>query len=350
MGSCEACGVCSICCPGGDIPLPKLEKKFFGKTRKKRNEILGVSKAFLKGYAKDPEIRQLGASGGLTTAILLHALDRKIIDGAIVAKMDRSNPWRTKPTLARTREELIEAAKSKYVICPNNMLLRETEEAHRLAVVGLPCHIHGIRKIQSNKGLSKLADRIVLVLGIFCGSNWSYKITEHMIREYSDVEFGEIERFEYRGGEDSQDVKILTRDGRDITITNAERRMIFQCTDKDRCRMCCDWTAELSDLSFGDIFDPRPRGSIRKIPNWNSVIVRTENGMRLIEEARTSGAIEISSLEENSFYGNMGFELKKHGAVYAWKERKKCGWPTPNYHYDFTWEAKRKELYEVPEI
>jgi coenzyme F420 hydrogenase subunit beta len=54
-------------------------------------------------------------------------------------------------------------------------------------------------------------------------------------------------------------------------------------------------------------------------------------------------------LEERSFYGNVGFEMKKHGAVYQRRARKRYGWPVPNYHYEFTRQARRKELYPVPE-
>jgi coenzyme F420 hydrogenase subunit beta len=346
-GLCVSCGICLKVCPGKDIPLPKLEKKFLGEARAKKNEFLGVFKALLKGFAAASEIRQLGASGGLTTALLLYALDQGLIDGAIVTTMDIQKPWRAKPILAKTGAELIEAAKSKYTICPNNVALREAEGVSRLAVVGLPCHIEGIRKYQFHKGSSALAKKIVLVLGIFCGSNRSYKATEHMIGEYSDIKLSQIDRFEYRGGTKSQDVKIFTHDGKEITITTNERRTIFQSMVKDRCRMCCDWTAELADLSLGDIFDPQR--DARKIPNWNSIIVRTEKGLRLFEEAQKAGAIETSPLEEESFYGNVGFELKKHGAVYVLRERRQHGWPVPNYHYEFTWEAKRKVLYSVPQ-
>jgi coenzyme F420 hydrogenase subunit beta len=345
--SCITCGTCYSTCPGQDIPLLKLEKDLFGEYRTASNELLGVSKAFFKGFAKSPHIRKLGTSGGLATALLLYALDQRMIDGAIVTTMNPERPWRVKPLVARTRTELIEAAKSKYAISPNNMALKQTDQIKRLAIVGLPCHIHGIRKVQSHRKLSNLADKIVIVLGLFCGSNWPYKATEHLIQEYSDVNFEEIERFEYRGGINSQDVKIFTHDKKEITITTDERRTVFQPMTKDRCRMCCDWTAELADLSFGDIFDPRQ--SSRKIPNWNSAIARTEKGLRLLEDAQKVGAIEISPLEETSFYGNIGFEIKKHGAVYHLMEKRRYGLPVPNYHYEFTWQARRKEFYAVPE-
>ncbi len=107
----------------------------------------------------------------------------------------------------------------------------------------------------------------------------------------------------------------------------------------DRCRMCCDYTGELADVSLGDIFDPLQN---RRVPQWNSLIVRTEKAQEIIEEARIAGAIEVSALEEESFYDNRGFEGKKHGGVYLHGERKRHGWPVPDYHYEFTLQPKRK--------
>jgi coenzyme F420 hydrogenase subunit beta len=259
--------------------------------------------------------------------------------------MDHRRPWRVSPAIAKTRKELIAAAKSKYVICPNNMVLKDIAGMSRLAVVGLPCHIHGIRKLQSHKGLSKIGNKIVFTLGLFCGTNQSYHATEHVIQENSDIALEEIERFEYRGGTNAHDVRIITRDKREIIIGGEIRRAFSHLIMKERCRMCCDFSAELADISLGDIFD---RKRNRKVSNWNSLIVRTEMGLRLIHEAQKADFVETSPIEEESFFGNRGFEMKKHGAVYNLRVRKRYGWPVPDYHYEFTWKAKKRKPYQVP--
>jgi len=338
-GQCTLCGLCCSVCPGENIPLLKLERQIFGEERTRSNELLGISKAFLKGFAKDPEVRQAGASGGLTTALLIYLLEQGEIDGAIVTIMDQRRPWRVRPVLAKTREEFIQGAQSKYVICPSNMVLKDSVGVDRLAVVGLPCHIYGIRKLQTCGKAKKWAQKIVFTLGLFCGSNQSYKATEHLIHEYSGVQLDEIKRFEYRGGKDSQNVRILTKENKEINISSETRREISHLMMNDRCRMCCDFSGELADVSLGDIFDPLQN---RKVPQWNSLIVRTEKARQIIEEARIAGAIEVSALEEGAFYENRGFESKKHGAVYNLGERKRHGWPVPNYHYEFSLQPKRK--------
>jgi coenzyme F420 hydrogenase subunit beta len=348
IDSCTACGICHEVCPGAEIPLLQMEREFLGDTRTHQNEFIGVHRQLLKGYARNEEIRRDSASGGATTALLLFALEKGLITGAVVADMDEQKPWRTQPVLARTPEQILSAAKSKYALCPNNLALREVEKGDRLAAVGLPCHVHGVRKIQSGKGLSKLAEQIVFVLGIYCGANTSYRATEHVIGDCTDIPLTDVVGFEYRGGETAQDTKIYTRSGQEITIPNAERMSIFQYLHKDRCGMCCDWTAEVADISLGDIFDPSQRGVWRKVPNWNSLIVRTKAGEDLLKQAIDGGVVALSSLEENTFYGNIGFEIKKHGAVYKLRERKRYGWPTPSYDIDFSWAPRRKETYKVP--
>ena len=50
-GRCTLCGLCTEVCPGGDVPLLKLDRQVFGEERTRANELLGVSKAYLKGFA-----------------------------------------------------------------------------------------------------------------------------------------------------------------------------------------------------------------------------------------------------------------------------------------------------------
>jgi coenzyme F420 hydrogenase subunit beta len=348
-GECTSCGICSAVCPGKDIPLLALEEKFLGRRRSQTEEYLGVYSGVHKGFANDPELRGQGASGGAVTALLLHALETGQIDAALVADMDPEQPWRSKAVLARTPDEIRAAAKSKYVLCPNNLALADARPGERLALVGLPCHVHGIRKMQSHPGMSKLAAQVVLVLGLYCGCNSSYQATEHVLADNTDIELDDIALFEYRGGPGAQDTRVVTKDGRELIIPNAVRSFSTLAMSHDRCRMCCDWTAELADVSLGDIFDPSQPGVWRKIPDWNSFLVRNQAGADLLESARQAGVLELSPLSEESFYGNIGFELKKHAAVFNYLERTKRGWPTPKYDMEFTWRARRKQDYEIPE-
>ncbi len=57
--------------------------------------------------------RMAGASGGLTTGLLVYLLEKKEIDGAIVVDMDPEKGYLTKGFLATTVEEIRNAAQGQ---------------------------------------------------------------------------------------------------------------------------------------------------------------------------------------------------------------------------------------------
>jgi coenzyme F420 hydrogenase subunit beta len=59
---------------------------------------------------------------------------------------------------------------------------------------------------------------------------------------------------------------------------------------REACRSCDDMTAEFSDLSVGSARLPEGWETAR---GWNQVIVRTKQGMDLLELARRRGVLEF---------------------------------------------------------
>ena len=99
--------------------------------------------------------------------VLISALEKNLIDGALVTRMKKDNPLESEAFIARTKEEIISASKSKYCPVAANISLKQIlKEEGRFAVVGLPCHLHGIRKAEKiNKALGK---KIVFHFGLLC--------------------------------------------------------------------------------------------------------------------------------------------------------------------------------------
>ena len=346
-GECASCGICGQICPGAYVPLPELEDRFFGRRRTQAEEYLGVHTSLLRGYARDESLRHTSASGGVTSALLIYGMQNGLIDAAVLAGMDRDQPWRTRPLLARTPQEIREAAGSKYQVCPSLAALNQVKPGERLAVVGLPCQVHGLRKMMAAGETANLVENIVFIFGLFCGANTSYKITEHVIGEFSDVKLADIRELIYRGGRDSQNMQLRCADGSTKTIANSDRISNYLWLIRDRCRMCPDWTAELADISFGDIFAGERDGPWEKIPHWNGFIVRSQKGQALVEDAWQAGVIAAAPLEDTAFYGNIGFESKKHGAIYNLQERRRYGWPTPDFGCQFTWRTHRRAPFQI---
>ena len=184
-------------CPGHSVDFKSLNKYFFNKESEDLR--MGVYSECFIGYSMDESIRYNSSSGGVITSLLIYALERGVIDGALVTRMNKDNPFEPEPFIAKTREEIIEASKSKYCPVPLNKLINEIIESKdnkKIAVVGLPCHIHGIRKAEMlNKTLKK---KIVLHLGIFCSHTDTFWQTYSLINQLG-IKEKDVQKINYRG-------------------------------------------------------------------------------------------------------------------------------------------------------
>lgn len=162
--ACNDCSICLKCCPGHSVNFEKLNMEIFGK--QSDNKLIGNFSRCYVGHANDDYVRQQAASGGLASELLIFALEKGMIDGALVVGMSKDQPLIPEPFIARTKEEVISASKSKY--CPVQIgagLRYILRNDGRFAVVGLPCHIHGIRKAETV--FRVLKKRIVLHVSLF---------------------------------------------------------------------------------------------------------------------------------------------------------------------------------------
>ena len=291
---CNECGLCFEVCPGHSVDFGALNLEIFG--REPEDILIGNYLNCYVGHASDYDIRYNSASGGLVTALLIFALEQGIIDGALVTKMSEDNPLETQPFIARTREEIISAAKSKYCPVPANIALEEIiKEDGKFAVVGLPCHIQGVRKAQMVD--KRLKDKIALCLGLFCSSNRTFGASEYILRR-ARIKPEEVARFDYRGEGMPGQFTATLRDGQRYSFPFLEYyvqllRSFFKPT---RCTLCSDHSCELSDISFGDVSLPEFRDDSVGI---SSVISRSETGDRILKQAAYAGIMELSDISRD---------------------------------------------------
>lgn len=276
---CNDCGTCADVCPGDGFDYSE------GAWWRERNgdaprrDFLGPWQALYFGWARDPEVRYAGASGGVATAILQGALARDLIDGAVVVGMDPANALASSAYIARSADEVAAARGSKYTTVNSNVLLRNLrDEPGRYAVVGLPCHLQGLRRAQ--KRLPALRTRVVFTLGIFCGLTGLPKATWLAARRVG-VDPGDLETVAYRGPGWPGSLRLATRSG---SVTEVPYPDYFDgfvnAWTPLRCRLCPDALADLADVSVGDAWRARFTGT----PGVSDLIVRTEEGRRIIDE------------------------------------------------------------------
>src|SRR5437764_651922 len=113
----RGCTSCTRACPRFRTWEPEIDQFLFGRPRS-AIEVEGVTKDVILTRASDAKVHELGQDGGLVSAILIWALDHGYIDSALVSYLEGDgSTWKAIPGVARTREEILAAAGSRYTYC-----------------------------------------------------------------------------------------------------------------------------------------------------------------------------------------------------------------------------------------
>jgi coenzyme F420 hydrogenase subunit beta len=326
---CIGCGVCEAICPNDaikiifntkcGIPIPIVHEKRCNRCQKCLNicygyesdnnlnlrifgaypiSIIGNLIKCYTGHTLDPKLRFSSSSGGAVTALLKYALEKKLIDAAIVTRMEPGNPIRAKAFIAHNVNEIISAQGSKY--CPVSFAdcLSNIENGKKYAVVGLPCHIYGIRRLAEFN--SKIRNCICYYFGLVCGGMPNFFGTLYILKNYNMADRF-ITKFEYRGG--GWPGRLLIR-GRQIVLNKeSEIRVPYAQYWRDsfafffpfRCTVCHDGFNEFSDISFGDAWLPHV---VSTDNNGTSLIItRTTKGQQLVNAAFKNKILKIEPIE-----------------------------------------------------
>ncbi|BDZ71650.1 Coenzyme F420 hydrogenase/dehydrogenase, beta subunit C-terminal domain [Methanobacterium petrolearium] len=247
------------------------------------------------GYVSDDNVRFNSSSGGLVTGVLIYALDKGIIDGALVTRMSKENPLEPEPFIAKTPEEIMEASQSKYCPVPVCKLLKEilASDYNKLAVVGLPCHIQGIKNAEMINKVFR--EKIVLNIGIFCSHNDNFWQTTSLLDRWG-IKPGEVHEIHYRGEgwPGNMTVKLKNGEKKSIPYSRALSQHVLWINAIHRCLFCPDLTAELSDMSFGDPWIPEIMENETK--GQSLVVCRTKKAEKILSEALSDGYIHLSNL------------------------------------------------------
>jgi coenzyme F420 hydrogenase subunit beta len=288
---CINCGYCAQSCPGQAVDFKKLNINIFGK--EPSDNLVGNYFNFYVSNSTDYDIRYNSTSGGLVTQLLIYALENGIIDGALVTKMRDDDPLSPQPFIARTREEIISASKSKYCPVPVNSGIKELLKSKgRFAIVGLPCHIQGFRKASMVN--YKLNEKIVLTFGLLCSNNRNFFAIDYLL-SILHIKRNQVAKLDFRGEGYLGNLSIILKDRRKISVPylwyNRWLRSFFYL---QRCTLCTDHTSELSDISFGDNCMP----DYHKESIGSSIVIcRTKTGEKFLESAYKTNCIELTKAD-----------------------------------------------------
>ena len=341
LSACTDCDLCVKVCPGDEFDITKFNYE-------KYNKIYSIESThgnFLEGiiaYAKDPSIREKSTSGGLVTAILLDALEKKIIDGAIVIASDDNILWKGKPILATTKEEILSSMKSKYAISPTNAIFSEIKKFEgKYALVGLPCQIHGYYKAAQLD--PKIKERIVLTIGLFCHAaieHEAYKIIWSSLGDKVKNAKKFVSRIGKHPGtpylelEDGSLTPVYYGNSQGYRPTSIEMiNILYRLYTPSRCLTCFDATAEFADISVGDPWMAPPEDNVNFKEGWSFGLIRTQKAYDLCNGLIAENKLDVLKLTESETLAcNKLMSTEKRWRAFRVIETlKRQGKPIPDY-------------------
>jgi len=280
---CLDCGICYYICPQTHVLDSDLNKNY--NFTNFLSTPLGQIRNIYSCQALDEEFLKVGTDGGVVNSIINFLLESKQIEGAIVSKT--TTPLSRKATLAKTKDELIQAAGTqlnvssqldeiqKYCSYTNTISELNHFKFNKLAIVGTPCQIYTIRCMQE-LGVTP-SENIAVCLGLFCYENFLFDRSqlEKFQRDFN-IRYDRIMKVNIK-----EDVIFKISDESEIKTIHVPFNHLNNFM-RSACNACSDFTNIYADLSFGGL------GSQNK---YTTVIIRTEKGEKIINEALNEGII-----------------------------------------------------------
>jgi coenzyme F420 hydrogenase subunit beta len=236
----------------------------------------GVSKDIFLARATDPELLEQGQDGGLVSAILVWCLENDRIDAALVSALEGDGTtWKAIPAVARTREEILATAGSRYTYSANTLAYAAAVKngAERLALVGMSCQA-SIPGVMRARKAGKPGRRLALSIGLLCSKTFDDAIFDELLEAKYGLPRAHIAKMNIKGV-----LQIWMRDGAYHEVP------LKECHNwtREGCKTCPDFAAEHADISTGGI------GAFN---DWTLTVVRTDAGREIIEGMVADGAIE----------------------------------------------------------
>lgn len=278
----RGCTSCTRACPRFRSWETEIDTYLYGRERE-ADELSGVGKDVLLTRATDPEIHERGQDGGLVSAILLWCLEQDRIDAALVSFLEGDgSTWKAVPGVARTRDDVLAAAGSRYTYSANTLAYAEAIDggAERLALVGMSCQA-SVPGVMRARKAGKTGRRLALSIGLLCSKTFDDAIFDELFDAKYGLRRADIAKMNIKGV-----FQLWMRDGSYHEVPLKE----CHAWTREGCKTCPDFAAEHADIATGGIGADNA---------WTLTIVRTDAGREIIEGMVADGSIETRPADED---------------------------------------------------
>ena len=315
-------------CPALGIDYPELYQ--FHYKRYPENWLTGHSEKVRTGYSANPEIRSIGASGGVLTNTLLYLLQNGLVDAVIHAKQGIPTPESARYVVSRTEEDILAGAQSIYI--PVSMLdsLQDLEPGKRYAIVCLPDQAASLRVMQQH-GFPQ-AMQIKYVLGPFTGTALYPSAIRCYLRSKRVKDSDGITSLKWRAGEWPGYLEVKTESGRVVRTPKVYYNFLIPFFVTRASLQSMDFANEFADLAVGDAWSPvhESEGGGHSV-----VVTRSQEMEHIISDMVEKGYLSLQEeelLKASEMHGHM-IDFKKRGSWLRNNWRIKTGRMAPDFGY-----------------
>jgi coenzyme F420 hydrogenase subunit beta len=268
-------GRCHAFCPKTEVDLDEISERVHGKPY--TSAPLGTYRKVMIARAGEKMGRGVFQAGGVASALITFALKTGMIDSAVLTDREGLVPV---PRMAISPEEVLSCSLSKYMAAPTVSSLNQAakEGKRRLGIVGTPCQMTAVAQMRANPTHREdFADPVALTVGLFC--TWAVDTRNLMAFLSERLDISRIQKMDIPPP--PAEIFVVETDEERLEIPLDEIRPLVP----GGCRICPDMTSEWADVSVG-VLEGRP--------DWNTLVIRTETGERLVKAAVKQGYLETA--------------------------------------------------------
>jgi len=274
----KGCTSCTRACPRFRMWETQADEHLFGRIREP-DEMWGVARQLLLCRASDEVIHDVGQDGGFVGAMLIWLLEHDYIDAALTSFLDgdpaaQESSWKARPGIARTRDEIIASAGSRYTYSANTLAMKQAldEGLDRLALVGMSCQ-SSVPPIMWARKVGKISKPFVFNIGLLCSKTFDDAIFAELFEAKYGLKRADMVKMNIKGV-----FQIWMRDGSYHEVDLKE----CHAWTREGCTLCPDFAAEHADISTGGIGEDN---------DWTLCVVRTELGEEVMNRMVADGSV-----------------------------------------------------------
>ncbi len=297
-------GQCFAYCPKVELDLEAISSGLLGKPYE--GGPFGSFQEVVASRAGKKAEQAAFQAGGTVSALVSFALRTGRIDAAALTDREGLTPV---PRLVTDPTEVGKCASSKFTAAPTLAVLNQgrVDGYTRIGVVGTPCQVMAVAQMRLNP-LKKegFQDAVGLVVGLFCTWAVDTRKLKALLSERLDT--SGIRKMDMPPP--PSEIMVIDTGRGKVEIPLDEIRALVPAG----CQICPDMTSEWADVSVG-VMEGRPE--------WNTLIIRTERGRDLVEEARREGFLLTEAMPgTNLSHLRTAAENKKKRALARARDRR----------------------------